>query len=167
MKHIFLIGMMGSGKSSTAVALAQRLQMPCEDLDTSIEHIGEQTVKQIFEDKGELHFRQLEKLALREAVKKSSRVIATGGGIILDQSNINLMKSAGTIVFLRTSLQMLLSRLQNTADRPLLGSDHPQVALEKIWHERASLYETAADLIADTDGKTADEVAGDIEGLLT
>jgi len=160
MKNVYLIGMMGSGKTVTGKALAEILGARFADLDEEIEKKTGLTVNAIFETQGEPYFRAIERERLREKAGVSGQVVATGGGIILAADNVLLMRGSGVIVYLRTPLSVLEKRLAEKKDRPLLNRPNPREALARIFHDRKALYESSFDLAVDTEGKSAKEVAG-------
>jgi shikimate kinase len=165
--HIYLIGMMGSGKSVTGKRLAAMLGRDFADLDAVLEQKSAMTIPEIFAQKGEAFFRDQETLVLREASAQSpGRVFATGGGIILRPENAELMRKTGTAVYLRASVDVLWDRVKDKGHRPLLEVPDPKAALREILSKRRELYEKSCSVNVLTDGKTAEEVAREIVGLL-
>jgi shikimate kinase len=144
-RPIFLIGMMGSGKSTTGKQLARLLGWPFIDLDAQIEDQNGQTIGQLFERSGESGFRLIEQQALHEVIAaKKQAVVATGGGTPCFFDNLEAMKKAGWVVFLKTPLPLLVERLQaQHADRPLLKGKQWEIKLEKLLTERNTCYEQA------------------------
>jgi len=161
-KNLYLIGMMGSGKSATGKWLAKKLDFSFVDLDLEIEKEARVAINEIFRSRGESFFRNLEKEALGRAAARSSQVIATGGGIVLDPANRLLMKDTGTVVYLRASVEVLFERLKEKKDRPLLNRPEPKEVLGRIFQDRRSLYESCHEGAVDTEGKTPKEVAEEI-----
>ncbi len=167
MPNIYLVGMMGSGKSVTGKKLALKLGYSFMDLDDLIQARLRKTIVEVFAEKGEAFFRDEESKLLREVCDNASRVIATGGGAVLKATNVERMKQTGEVVFLETSLEVLWNRVKEKQDRPLLKQDaNPKESLLKIYTYRQPLYEAASSLRVNTDGKTASEVADDIYRLL-
>lgn len=140
-KHIFLIGMPGSGKTTIGKLLSQKLNSKFIDLDSYIKEKNHSSIEDMFK-KGEAHFRKLESEALRDAVKLSPRVISTGGGIITREENVNLLKTYGTIIYIDRNLEEILKDIE-IYDRPLLVSGKER--LFKLYEERKSIYETSCD----------------------
>lgn len=166
-RKIFLIGMMGSGKSVTAKSLASMLQASFVDLDRSIEASADLSVSEIFKKHGEAYFRDLESKELQGLENLSGTlVVATGGGIVLRPKNTNWMKHHGEVVYLQASLEVLWQRVKGNQNRPLLAMDDPRAVLEKISAERELLYQNNADISIQTDGRSADDVAQEIRSKL-
>lgn len=164
--NIYLVGMMGSGKTVTGKVLASLTGYRFVDLDRVIESEQQTTISSLFETKGELFFRGLETEALKAAAQGNRQVISTGGGIVLRPENREAMKHSGTVVFLETALPWLLKRLRGSTDRPLLKTPEWSSRVEQLVEERLPLYKEAASISVTTDGKTAAQVAGEIVSLL-
>lgn len=155
---------MGAGKTTVGRALATHLGMRFVDTDDIVERRAGRTIEEIFSDAGETKFRSFEHTAIKQAVRTGGRVIACGGGAILQLRNHELLRSAGPIVYLRAELDTLRARLRTPKGRPLLRA---RGALERLHAERSPAYEAAADVVVDVDGATPDEVAAAIiEALL-
>ncbi len=119
--HIFIIGMMGSGKSTIAPLLSDKLKIPYIDIDQDLEEILNCNIVDIFKQYSEERFRILESRYFLEHIKNSSTIYSTGGGIVLDKQNRNALKKTGFTVFLKASIQTLYNRINNdTKKRPLL-----------------------------------------------
>lgn len=162
MKNIYLIGMMGSGKTTTGRALAKLLALPFVDLDEQIVERAGLSVNEIFKTQGEPYFRRLESELLSQASSKSDQVIATGGGIVVDPANTSRMKRTGLILYLKTSLEVLWERVKEKKDRPLLSGSDPQKALAALFYGRTPIYETSSDKVFLTDGKSPEAAALEI-----
>jgi len=166
MKNLYLIGMMGSGKSSTGEALASELTFPFVDLDEEIVRKLNMSINDIFATRGEPYFRKVEKDELRLFAKKRGQVIATGGGAVLAPENAELMKQTGLVIYLRTSLEVLWQRVQRKSDRPLLKTANPLDVFARLFAERKAIYESIHDYSVNTESKTPGEVAREIAELL-
>lgn len=166
MNNIFLIGMMGSGKTTSAREIARLRGFKAVDLDVLIEDAAQKTVNDIFAQDGEPAFRMFEKEMLRKAAQGSAQVIATGGGIVLAPENIQLMRESGTVIYLKTSFAALWERVKDSTDRPLLKVKSPQIVFRQIFDFRTPLYERAAHHVVATDGKTTISVAREIDEKL-
>ncbi|HTL48224.1 MAG TPA: shikimate kinase [Verrucomicrobiae bacterium] len=166
--NVYLVGMMGSGKSSTGQALASLLDLRFVDVDREIQKSESAAVAEIFEKKGEPYFREAESRELERVSRESGQVVATGGGVVLKESNIRVMRRTGKIVYLKTSVDWLVSRLAHDTERPLLKGEDLEVRLGKLARQRASYYDKAGDFVFVTDGKTPEAVAVEISasGLL-
>lgn len=165
-KVIFLVGMMGSGKSSVGRILSQRWGFPFVDLDQRLEMIYGRSIRELF-DAGEESFRERESSALRSLVdepgfERGPLVVATGGGVIVNSENRALMEKSGLSIYLRVSLKELKRRLHHKKQRdirPLLASeeDEPSDApweesLAALFAERQALYESST-FAVDAEGK--------------
>lgn len=140
--NIYLIGMMGSGKSTTGTHLARQLHYRYFDTDTLIEQVAGQSVGDIFAQEGEAGFRQLESQVLCELSAYQRSVISTGGGIVVELSNWGFLR-CGLVVWLDVSPDLLFQRLQADQTRPLLQTANPRQTLETILDERRSRYQQA------------------------
>ena len=153
-ENIVLIGMPSSGKSTVGNMLAEKLGRAFFDSDKLVESTQNMTIPDIFKAEGEAYFRNCETEAVFELSKNNSSVIATGGGVVLNKKNIELLKENGKVFFLDRPLEMLLT----TDDRPLSSNKSD---LEKRYNERYDLYRTSADVVIDGSG-TVDEVVNQI-----
>ena len=160
-RSVVLIGFMAAGKTEVGRALATQLGFEFFDTDEIVAAESGRTVEEIFTAEGEPAFRSLERDAVVRAAARPKRVIACGGGAILSVRNYGVLKGAGPIVYLRTSADELIARLGRGEGRPLLRGD-PAQAVPRMLAERAPAYETAADLVVDTDGRAPGEVAAEI-----
>ncbi len=161
-KNIILIGPMGSGKSTIGQLLANRLKREFFDSDFFIEERTGVDIPRIFDIEGEEGFRIRETRALEELTGKGNIVLATGGGAVTRKENRELLQKSGFIIFLDTSVEQQLERLQHDKKRPLLQTENPRERLEKLLAERKPLYLKLADLRIPTDRKFARKVAAEI-----
>jgi shikimate kinase len=159
-----LIGFMGAGKSAVGRTLASRLGFTFYDTDAIVEETAGKPISELWDAEGEEGFRLREHDAVLQACAGSGRVIASGGGAVLQIRNYGILKGAGTVVYLRAQGDVLRARVGIALDRPLLREPG---AFDGLLAERQPAYESAADLIIDTDGHTPDEVAAEIEELIT
>ena len=166
MSNVYLIGMMGSGKTVTGRQLASLLHYGFVDVDEMIQEKTRRAIAEIFEKKGEAYFRREEAEAIKEAAGVGLRVVATGGGSILVSENVERMRATGKIVYLEASLEVLWQRVRAKKDRPLLRQTDPRESLARIFKDRKALYEKAADLRVLTDDRSATAVAREIFELL-
>lgn len=156
---------MGSGKSTVAQQLAPRLGYAGWEMDSLIvERSGLASVPEIFDTRGEPFFRALESQVAEELQDASAAVISTGGGVITNPSNMaNLRANNGVVVFLRTKFETICDRLTDISSRPLFRDG---VEARSLFAQRASIYESHADIVIDTDNKTTDDVCLEILSLL-
>lgn len=148
MKNIVLIGMMGSGKTAIGATLSEKLHRPFIDTDQIIEKREKKTIANIFELYGESYFRKLEEEVVKEISKYDNYIIATGGGIILHDENINYLKQNGDIIYLKNDIDELVNRLQvQKEQRPLISNGDLHSKISTLMKNRESLYEKSADWI--------------------
>jgi shikimate kinase len=167
--NIFLIGLMGTGKTTVGDVLAKKLGYTFVDTDALIEKIAGKTINEIFADDGEDHFRQLEAQVLSELSAYTKLTIATGGGIVLRQFNWSYLHH-GLVVWLDAPVEVLIARLQNDTTRPLLQGANPAQALQKLLDERLRRY-AEADLhihvtATDTPEQLASRIIAEIPDVL-
>lgn len=158
MNNIYLTGMMGCGKTTTGKILAGITGRTFFDTDELIERKAGVSIAEIFERFGEAHFRRMESDALEEISEQNDAVVACGGGIVLDEKNVEVMKETGRIIYLDRDIEELIQTVE-TGKRPLLKDGQQKV--RQIFAARKSIYEQAADyrvLCADTPQKTAEEI---------
>ena len=149
-EHVFIVGMMGCGKTTVGRLLAARLGWRHLDSDEQVGRDTGQTVPEIFARKGEAAFRGEEAAVLAEATTSDGPVVvAVAGGAVLDADNRRRIRQAGLVVWLRAEVITLAGRVGSGAGRPLL--EEGVVALERLYAERRSLYEELADLTVDVD----------------
>lgn len=174
MGNIILIGFMGSGKTTFGKWLAKRRDMRFCDTDELIEAKEERTINDIFSDDGEEYFRNLETEIIRMLIEEyadensvyetaESAVISVGGGLPLRTINRELMHRLGTCVYLRTSKEELVRRLQSDITRPLLAGGELSERIDSLMSARKDIYESAADIILDTDGRSFETLADIID----
>ena len=164
-RNLYLVGMMGSGKTSTGRPLAQRLEYGFVDADAVIEQAAGCTIPEIFERDGENGFRDLETQVLSAISQRHSLVVATGGGAVTRPENWGAMHQ-GIVIWLDVKQEQLLKRLeQDDTPRPLLQEQDPSQALESLLTARRPMY-AESDLTVVIDTEPADEVADGILNLL-
>lgn len=149
-KNIFLIGLMGAGKTTIGRQLANELGLEFFDSDHEIEKRTGVTITHIFDIEGEAGFRKRETAMLDELTDKKDIVLATGGGAIIKPENRQYLMSRGTTVYLYANLDTLLERTAKDRSRPLLQTDNPAEKLKALFQERDPLYRETADIIIDT-----------------
>ena len=164
-RSIYLIGMMGSGKTSTGRPLAKRLGYGFVDADAVIEQVAGCTIPEIFERDGEAGFRSIESQVLNAISQRHSLVVATGGGVVTKPENWGQLHS-GIVVWLDVNQAQLIERLRDdSTQRPLLQQPNPEAALDTLLQERRPLY-GEADLTVVIKDESPDAVADGILQLL-
>ena len=155
---IFLIGMMGSGKSSVGEKLSEYIDIPFFDTDNILVDNEGISIKEIFKKKGEQYFRQIEKESLKKI--RGDGVISCGGGSILAKENRNYLKNKGYTIYLKSSLSTLKKRLSNdiNMDRPLIDYKNIKKSLKAIYEERKLLFFESANDTVITDNKSLDDI---------
>ena len=164
--NIFIVGPMGSGKSTVGKIISSELFLNFFDTDEEIEARTGASIDWIFDLEGEEGFRKRESKILEEMVQQNSIVLSTGGGIILSEFNRELLSSRGTVFYLATPIAVQLERTSKDKDRPLLKNGDPGKILEELHIARESLYEGVADYIVNTEGKSSQEVSTEIIKLV-
>ena len=165
-KSVVLIGMMGAGKSSVGRCLQRRTRLPLLDIDEIVASKFGMSIPEIFVRHGEDKFRKAEAEALRSLGTTEQAIIVTGGGIVMGEENIDLLKRLGLIVWLNGEEKTLFERASRSGNRPLLQSENPRKAFAQILRERRPLYANIAHLRLDTSVFTDEEVAVAILGKL-
>jgi shikimate kinase len=148
--NIFLVGMMGAGKTSVGRLLAKRLNKIFYDSDHVIEERTGVKIPVIFEIEGEPGFRHRESAVLDELTALDEVVLATGGGAVLAQENRDRLRTRGTVVYLRASVKDLLNRTRHDKNRPLLQTADPRARLNELYEMRDPLYREVAHVTIDT-----------------
>ncbi len=158
MAHIWLIGMMGSGKTTIGRVLAERLSLPFVDTDDVIVADTGRSIEELF-DEGEEVFRAAERDAIARVAGSRASVVATGGGAVLDAGNIAAMRDSGTTVLLTAHPRVLADRTARATGRPLLAG---AADIASIARERARTYAAAAEIVVDTTTKSIEEVLDEV-----
>jgi shikimate kinase len=148
--NIFLVGLMGAGKTTVGRILARRLKLRFFDSDQEIERRCGVKVPVIFEIEGEPGFRGREEQAIAELTALEGIVLATGGGAVLAADSRRRLASRGTVVYLNASPEDLYERVRHDRNRPLLTTPDPLARLRELHAERDALYRGVADLVVDT-----------------
>ena len=141
--NLFLVGLMGAGKTTIGRQLARRLKLTFIDSDHEIESDIE----------GETGFRKRERDVIDELTQQHGVVLATGGGAVLDKRNRNHLSERGIVVYLHTSIEQLVKRTAKDRNRPLLQTGDPRARLEELLTERDPIYREIADLVVETDNR--------------
>ena len=160
--NIFLIGFMGTGKSTIASVFSNKYKMEIVEMDEMLAERERMSIPDIFEKYGEMYFRNLETEYLKEIKQMTNRIISCGGGVVLRQENVSLMKENGKIVLLTASPEEIYERVKNDNERPLLKGRKSVEAIKELMEARRAKYEAAADIIISTDGKAAEEICDEL-----
>ena len=156
--NIFLIGFMGSGKSTVADYLCEKFDMDVVEMDQVIAERERMSISDIFEKHGELYFRDLETKLLVELQEKTNTVVSCGGGVAMRECNVTEMKKNGKVVLLTAKPETILERVENNHDRPLLENNKTVAYIAELMEKRREKYEAAADMIIETDGKSTQKI---------
>jgi len=157
--NLVLVGPMGSGKTSIGRRLAERFGLAFVDADREIEAQAGASIATIFECEGEAGFRARERTTLARLLADESRVIATGGGAVLDAGTRALLRTRGFVVHLQVSVDGQMQRLSRDRVRPLLQQGDREQVLHGLAQSRGALYAEVADLVFDTEGLAAGDAA--------
>lgn len=161
-KNIFLIGPMGTGKSTIGRQIASLLRMDFVDSDHEIQDRTGVDIPTIFDFEGEEGFRRREKVVIDELTRKEGQVLATGGGSVLDPENRRNLSSRGYVIYLYCGVDQQYQRTMRDRNRPLLQTDDPLGRLRTLMDERDPLYRTTADLVVTTENRSASSVSKEI-----
>ncbi|HAJ74228.1 MAG TPA: chorismate mutase [Lachnospiraceae bacterium] len=160
--NIFLIGFMGAGKSTISSTLHDVFAMNVIEMDQIIAERNGMTISEIFALRGEEYFRNEETKLLIESQSHKNVIISCGGGVPMREVNIREMKKSGKIILLTASPETILNRVKDSHDRPLLENNKNVEFIADLMQKRSGAYEAAADIIINTDGKTAVEICEEI-----
>lgn len=165
--NVVLIGYRGTGKTTVARLLADRLGLTAVDADDLIERAAGCTIREIFERGGEVEFRRIEESVLAETAHSDGIVLAAGGGAVLRETNRTVLRGLGSVVWLTADVETILARTQGdeitAARRPNLTVTGGREEVERLLIEREPLYRACGDFVIDTTGQSPREVADQIE----
>lgn len=153
MKNIFLIGYMGTGKSSVAAHMAMAYSMDVLEMDEMIALREGMSISDIFTTRGEEYFRDAETKVLQEICLQDNKVVSCGGGVVLRKKNVEEMRKGGKIVLLSAKPETILERVKDDDSRPLLKGNKTVDFISEMMEKRRETYEGAADIIIQTDHK--------------
>jgi shikimate kinase len=157
-RNVYLVGLMGAGKTTIGRVLAKRLAYSFIDSDHEIEARTGVSLPTIFEIEGEEGFRKREALVIADLASAPGRVVATGGGAVLRPDNRHNLQDSGLVVYLDVPLQTLCERTRNDKNRPLLQVSDPLSKLKELYEQRDPLYRSIADLVVSGPRITAPSV---------
>jgi len=165
--NVALIGFMGTGKTVVGKVLAEKLNKEFVELDSLIEQKARKSIPDIFQQDGEIAFRELEIEVTKEVSDRKNLVIACGGGIVLNKINIDRLREEAIIVYLIASPELILKRVLNEeGQRPLLNTPNKASEIQRLLKFRKPFYNRAADIKIDTSRLDIDSVAEQILGKL-
>ncbi len=161
-KSIAIIGFMGAGKSTAGKILASRLQIDFVDLDEAIVQRAGRSIGDLFSQEGEAFFRRLEKEELAAQSASPVKVLACGGGAVLDEENVRILRDNFYVFYLRISEEEAVNRLSRESGRPLLEGQNIGKSVADLMEQRLEIYLDVADDIIDVEDLTAEQVAGEL-----
>lgn len=161
MPNLVLTGFMGTGKTTVGKKVARELGMEFVDTDKEIEQVTGLAISEIFYRYGEIRFRSEEQAAVRRLAQGDNRVIATGGGVVLNQENMTHLRANGVVVCLAASPEVIYERVRRKKTRPLLATEDPKATIRELLQEREQFYRVA-DVIVDTSGKNPEQVRDEV-----
>lgn len=164
--NIFLIGFMGAGKSTIARTLQRELGFPLVEMDERIVQEQGMSINDIFAQYGEAHFREIESQLVVDLGKQEPSIVSCGGGVVVRPENTQNMKKSGRIVLLKASPETIFERVKNSTDRPILNGHMNVEYIAELMEKRRALYEEAADITIQTDGKTREQICEEVIGKL-
>ncbi len=157
--NLYLVGFMGTGKTTIGRSVAQRLKFRLLDSDHEIEREQNRTIPEIFADEGQDHFRQLERTFIDAGHPSERCVVACGGGLVVQPGMLELLKSRGVVVCLHASLETILARTSANRNRPLLNVDNPMERIQALYKEREPVYKRAGAVILTDHRPTSDIIS--------
>lgn len=163
---IFLVGMMGAGKTSVGRVLARRLGKQFYDSDHEIERRTGVGIPVIFDIEGEAGFRAREHTVLSELTELKNIVLASGGGAVVDVENRRMLRERGTVVYLRGAVRELLNRTRHDKNRPLLQTEDPRARLNTLFEQRDPLYREVAHIVMETGSPSLSSLVNRLETKL-
>ena len=161
-KHLYLIGFMGVGKTSTSKQLGKKLEVAELDTDAMIVEKEGKAISDIFADSGEEYFRKVETGILDELAGMEPCIISCGGGMVMREENVRKMKETGTVVFLVAEPETIYDHVKDSHDRPLLNGNMNIPYIAEMMAKREPKYQAAADIIIKTDGYLPFQIADQI-----
>ncbi|HHW56706.1 MAG TPA: shikimate kinase [Clostridia bacterium] len=161
MKNIVLTGFMATGKTTVGRKVATTMSFGFIDTDKMIEKMANMTVPDIFDKYGEEYFRKLERAAVKKVARLKNFVIATGGGVVLNPSNIVQLRKNGVVICFKARPEIILRNIGKNKERPLLMVDNPEGKVKELLKEREPFYKFT-DYTIDVSDMTIDEVAEEV-----
>ena len=164
--NIFLVGLMGAGKTTIGKLLAKRLKKTFIDCDHELEHRTGVKIPLIFELEGEAGFRDREAALIQELTQRPEIILATGGGAVLRKENRDALAQNGTVIYLNAKVEDLWLRTQHDKNRPLLQTADPKAKLSELFAQRDPLYREIADIVITSGQQNVQHAAREVERRL-
>ncbi len=158
-KNIYIIGFMGSGKTSVSTKLAEMTEIPRIEMDQIIIESEKMSVTEIFAKKGEPYFRAREAELIRELSKEVPKIVSCGGGVAMNEKNVEEMRHAGMIICLTATPEVIYQRVKDSNERPILNGNMNVEYIAELMEARRPFYEKAASVIIDTSHMGIEQVA--------
>ena len=158
MKNLFLIGFMGAGKTSVSAGLGRMLGREVVEMDERIAAQEGMSIPELFAQKGEPYFRACETALLKSFAQGAPRIVSCGGGVPLREENVAAMRESGTVVLLTAAPEVILERVRDSDERPLLQGHKAVPYIAALMEQRRPKYEAAADITVDTSQLNIEEV---------
>ena len=158
MNNLFLIGFMGAGKSSVSAGLGRMLGREVVEMDERIAAQEGMSIPELFAQKGEPYFRACETALIKSFAQGAPRIVSCGGGVPLREENVAAMRESGTVVLLTASPEVILERVKDSEERPLLQGHKDVPYIAALMEQRRPRYEAAADITVDTSRLNIEEV---------
>lgn len=166
MANIFLIGFMGTGKTTIANSLKRKYDMQVVDMDSQIEEDEKTSIPDIFATRGEEYFRDLETKLIKDLKLQDNIVVSCGGGAVLREENVLEMKKSGKVILLQATPETILKRVKYSNNRPLLEGNKNVDYIRQLMDKRVDKYNQAADYTVNVDDRAVDDIADEIYSLV-
>lgn len=165
--NIFLVGFMGTGKTTVSRQLSELLGYEEVDTDARIARQQDRSIAEIFAAQGEQAFREMETELLQEIGEENHKIISCGGGMALRQENVALMREHGVVVLLKAEPETIFERVRDDNGRPVLNGNMNVGYIRELMAKRMPYYQAAGEVVVATDGRSPQEIAGEIKEKLS
>jgi len=160
--NIYLIGFMGTGKSTIAYSLNEMIDKEVIEMDDLIVEEQNMPITDIFKKRGEEYFRDLETDLLKRVQTEGNKIVSCGGGVVINPQNVDIMKQSGIIVCLTANPETIFHRVKNSTKRPILNNNMSVKFIKELMEKRREKYLEAADIVIATDNKTINQIRSEI-----
>lgn len=160
--NLYLVGFMGTGKSTVGQYVAKEIGLRFVDVDNEIEQQSGTSILKIFAEEGEAAFRKMERIFIEKGHPDKNCVVACGGGLVVQPGMLEMLKQRGIIISLHSSPEQILERTRSNMKRPLLNVRNPRKRIQELLNERESIYRQAGPYIMNQ-GRSVEEVAADVQ----